>query len=180
MIPSIVLSKIIRESIDSITGINGLSIDAKQLDAPRPTGNYATVDVSDDRANGWEEVELLDNNLDPDIAGIYSGYREITFSINFFRSGAVDLARASRTGFVRESISEAFKAGKIGLLSRSEVREISLALENGYEERAQFDLTISAVGTDTEILRSVEVVSIELRSQYRNVEHIAQIEVNKP
>ena len=98
-------------------------------------------------------------------------------SVSFYRNNAIDNATKSRTGLVRESIQELFRAAKLGLTRRSEVREISEALENGWEERAQFDIVLSAVGTDADIVRSIEAVDIAGEFQIRGLKYNFIIEV---
>ena len=112
-----------------------------------------------------EQRTLEDNLGDSDITENISGLREIMFSFGFYRDGARDNARFARTRLVRESAQELFRAAGVGLTSRSEIREISEALENGWEERAQFDIVLSAVGTDSDIIKSIQSVDMGLELQ---------------
>ena len=63
------------------------------------------------------------------------------------------------------------------MVRRSEVREISESLENGWEERAQFDIVLSAVGTDTDIVRSILTIDIAGEFQSRGLKYNFTIEV---
>ena len=87
-------------------------------------------------------------------------------SINFFRESAGDNARLVRTALVRESIQSLFRTAKIGLATRSEVRELSDELENGWEERFQFDITLSLIGDDAEIVTSI--CSADLSGEFQS------------
>lgn len=154
------LFDIIRIAINTIVDIDGFTIKAKQ-DANRPRGAYADINLTTITRVGLEEEVQVDRDEDPDIDSTVEGYRELLFSINFYREGAKNHAMAVQTGLVRNSILEAFRAADLGLVTRSEVRDISESLENGWEERAQFDLIMSAIGTDDDIIRSIQIVNIE-------------------
>lgn len=171
------LNKLLRDTMNLILGISGYAIAAKQ-DAPRPAGSYGDVDFVIDTGLGIEQHTLTDQS-DPDLDIIedIQGLREITMSIGFYRDNAIDNARKVRTGLIRESIQELFRGAGVGLATRSEVREISEPLENGWEERAQFDIVLSAVGSDTDIIRSILSVNIEGEFQARGLVYNFDIEV---
>ena len=154
------LNKLVRDIINDVLIIPGYTIKAKQ-NAPRPTGSYADVDFLTDTGIGWEQRNKVDNIADPDITESISGARQISLSIGFYRTNSMDNARSVRTAFFRQSVIEILSASGIGLVSRSQVRDISEPLENGWEERAQFDIVLSAVGTDVSIVRSILTVSID-------------------
>ncbi len=164
MTPIDTINKFLRDVVNLIIVDTDYTIKAKQSGAPRPTGSYADVDMVTDRSIGWEQHELKDNTGDNDITDTISGVREITMSINFYRDSALDNARKVRIALVRNSIQELFNAADLGLLLRSEVREISEPLENGWEERAQFDIGLSAVGSDSDIIKSI--LSVDMTGQY--------------
>ena len=91
---------------------------------------------------------------------------------------ALDNARKVRTGFSRQTVYEAFYLAGLGLVNRSEVRDISEVLESKWEQRAQFDLTISAVGTDTELIKSINSVTIAGDFETKGESIPINIEVN--
>lgn len=171
------LNKLIRDSIDLILGVPGYSIRAKQPNAPRPLGSYADVHILTDIGRGWEEKTLKDRTADVDIDETIQGSRDIMFSINFFRSGAIDNARKVRTALVRESVQNLFNKAKVGLIARSEVRDLSEVISNTWEERSHFDLTINAIGTDQDIVRSILTVDIVGEFQARGIQYPIDIEV---
>ncbi len=171
------INKLIRDTIDLLLLSPGFSIKAKQKDAPRPINAYADVDFVNDTGIGWEQRQLVNNGGDPDLTETLQGAREIMMSVNFYRSNAIDNARKVRIGLIRESIQSLFSAGGIGLTRRSEVREISEPLESGFEERSQFDIVLSAVGTDSDIVRSIESLDIAGEFQSRNLQFNFNIEV---
>lgn len=178
MILSEAINKLIRDVTDLLLSSPDYTIKAKQKDSPRPSGSYADVDFVSDINIGLEQREL-ENNIDPDLdlTETISGLREIMMSINFYRDDAIDNARSVRTGLIRESIQTLFRAAGIGLVRRSEVREISEPLEDGWEKRAQFDLVLSAVGTDTDIIRAILSVNIAGEFQHRGLKYNFNIEV---
>jgi hypothetical protein len=157
------INELVRDLINTILNKEDFAILAKD-NGLRPIEAYADVDIMIDTAIGWESKILDNRQVDPDIDQTIEGAREIMVSIGFYRDDeddtAMDNARRTRTGFMRETSLAALRAVNMGLTSRSEVRDISEVLEAEWEKRAQFDLTLSAIGTDAEILRSIESGSI--------------------
>jgi len=153
------LNKAVRDIVNAIISPN-FAIKAKQ-NAPRPTTSYASVDTMISSSVGIEELKMTDRIIDPDIDSRRTGYREVMFSLQFYRDNAFDNATLTKIGFTRNSILETLRAADLGLATRSEVRDISEQLENGWEERAQFDLVLSAIGTDNDIITSIENVVMD-------------------
>lgn len=178
MTPEATLNEFIRSVVNLILGESAYAYAAKQPgNPPRPRGAYASVDFTMDINIGTENRTLENNISDDDLTETIRGLREITMSVNFFRDLANDNARKVRTGLIRESVQDLFKASQLGLVSRSDVREISEPLENGWEERAQLDIVLSAVGTDTDIIRSILAVDISGEFQARGLIYNFSIEV---
>lgn len=171
------LNKLLRDTINLLLETPDYTIAAKQKDAPRPTGAYADVDYTSGIDLGWEQRISVDNVGDDDVTENISGMREITMSANFYRDGAIDNARSVRTGLVRQSIQDLFSAAGVGLIRRSEVRKISEPLENGWEERAQLDIVLNAVGTDADIVRSILSVDMAGVYEFRGLQYNFNIEV---
>lgn len=171
------LNKLLRDVVDLVLGSPGYTIKAKQKDAPRPNKPYADVDLVSDTGLGQEQREFVNNDTDDDLTENITGMRQIMFSIGFYKDGSIDNARRVRTRSVRESIQAIFSASGVGLTSRSEVREISEPLENGWEERAQFDIVLSATGTDSDIVRSILSVDMPFEFQSRGLKYNSSIEV---
>jgi hypothetical protein len=171
------INKLIRDTVDLLLASPGYTIKAKQKDAPRPTGDYGDVDFVTDTGVGWEQFKYENRQQDSDLDGTSEGMREIMMSVSFYRDSSIDNARKVHQGLVRESVQSLFRAGGIGLIRRSEVRQISEALENGWEERAQLDVFLSAVGTDTDIVNSILAVDMAGEYQARGLIYNFNIEV---
>lgn len=170
------INQLIRHTVDDIVGNTGYSIRAKEKDALRPNEvSYADVDVLIDTTLGWEEKVISETDVEGGIEVNYSSLREIMVSVNFYRANAMDNARRTHVGLVRQSTISRFTASKIGLIRRSEVRQISESLENSWEERAQIDIFLSSVSSDSEIISCIEAISIS--ASHNAVQH--QIEINK-
>lgn len=171
------LNKLVRDAVDLLLEQPGYTIKAKQKGAPRPQGAYATVDFLAGESLGWEQRVFENNNLDPDLTEKISGLRNITMSINFYRDNAMDNSRKVRTALVRESIQSLFSQAGVGLVSRSEVRDLDEPLQDGWEQRSEFDLVLNTVGTDSDVVRSVMAVDIVSEFQARGLKYNFNIEV---
>lgn len=153
------VNKLVRGLINSIVGVQEYAIPAEE-DFPRPSGNYASVNTNYIKQLGWDVSELEDRTEDLDINNTITGLREIMLSINFYREGAKTDAHKFHIGLIRNSTIETLQAANLELSRRTEVRNISEKLENGWEKRAQLDLFLTTLVTDNEIIRSIESISI--------------------
>lgn len=176
MIAEEVINKFIRDVINLVLVTSGFAIRGKP-NSPRPKGDYAIVEFMSDTGLGWEQQQVVNRGGDDDLDETIEGLRELMFSISFYRDESIDNARNVRTRFVRESVQTLLKAASLGLIRRSEVRSFSEPLENGWETRAQFDLFLSAVGSDTDIVRSILAVDIAGEFQARGLVYNFTIEV---
>lgn len=171
------INKLIRDIVNMVLGIPNYAIAAKQ-NAPRPNVPYCDVDLITDTGTGWDIIEYEDRTEDLDINENIYGQRQLGISLGFYFEGAKDNARKVRTALVRESVSSMFRVANIGLATRSEVRDTSEALENGWEKRAQFDIVLNTVGTDTDIITSIQQLNISSEFQTRGKSIPINIEVN--
>lgn len=171
------INKFLRDTVDLLLNSPGYTIKAKQKDAPRPTGNYGDVDFVSDTGVGWEQFESKNRTGDPDLDFTSKGMRQIMMSINFYRGNAIDNARKVHIGITRESVQALFRQAGLGLIRRSEVREVSEPLENGWEDRAQFDIFLSAVGVDVDLVKSICSVDMAVEFQSRGLIYTFNIEV---
>lgn len=177
MILTETINKLLRDVINLLLSTPDYTIAAKQKDAPRPTGAYADVDYTSSRNLGWEQRTFENNMGDDDMTENIEGMREIMFSINFYRDSAHDNARQVYIGFIRESIQSLFSAAGVGFTRRSDIREIDEALENGWEERAQFDIFLNIIGTDSDVVKSILSVDMASEYQFRGMIYNSNIEV---
>lgn len=169
------LNKAVRDIVNLIIGA-GFAIKANQ-NGPRPAHPHCSVHTMAINSIGIEEQILTNRMADPDIDSRREGYREIMFSLNFYFANALNNAEQVKIGLTRNLILEFLRAADLGLANRSEVRAMSEALENGFEERAQFDFVLSAVGTDDDIITSIEAVDISGDFQTRGISIPVTIEV---
>ena len=169
------LNKAVRDIVNLIIEAD-FAIKAQEQGG-RPTSSYCSVNTTTIKSIGIEEQVLTDRTEDPDVDSRRSGYREIMFSLNFYFDDAMTNAEKVKIGLTRNSILEFLYAADLGLTTRSEVRDLSEVLENGWEERAQLDFVLSAVGTDDDIITSIETVSISGEFQTRGTTIPITIEV---
>ena len=153
------LNKLIRDTVNTIIGLPEYTIKAKQKDAPRPSDPYASVDYVTGTRVGWSDKKYTESGTEDLQQSIESPVNSV-FSIDFFKDGARQNAEIVRAAMERDSIINFFAAEKVGILSFSEVREISEPLESGWEIRAQFDLTLNHVVEDVSIIERIKSVEI--------------------
>ena len=171
------LNKLVRDAVDLLLEEPGYTIKAKQKGAPRPQGAYASVDFLTSESIGWEQRIFENNQQGVDLTETISGLRNITLSINFYRGNAMDDSRKVRTALIRESIQSLFSSAGVGLVSRSEVRDLDEPLDDGWEQRSEFDLVLNTVGTDSDIVKSILTADIAGEFQARGLEYNFNVEV---
>ena len=171
------INKLVRDVVNLVLETPGYTIKTKQEGAPRPQGAYAVVDFLASESLGWEQRIFKDNVDNLDVTEYISGLRNITMSINFYRANAMDNSRKVRIGLVRESIQSLFSSAGVGLVSRSEVRDIDSPTDDGWEERSQFDLVLNTVATDQDIVRSIQAIDMASEFQYRGLKYNFNTEV---
>lgn len=170
MTVELTINKFIRDNINLILNISEFAILGKQ-NAPRPTSAYATVSFLNMSTVGTKSTDLVNNPSDLDLTETIKQYREYTFSVNFYRLNAIANSELIRLGFERESIRNLFYTANLGLTRISEIRDLSDILESKFEERSQMDITISALGLDSQIIKSIQSVDIAAEYQARNLRY---------
>ena len=153
------INKIVREYVNTVLQLNIYAIKGKQPGAPRPTGPYCDIVLVTDTPLATEERSFENNLGDDDLTETITGIRELMLSLSFYREGAIDNARGCNIALSRSSVSSLFSSAGLGILRKSAVREIFEPFESSWEERAQFDIYISVVGSDVDIVRSIMTVS---------------------
>lgn len=171
------VNSLLRTVINAIIDVSGFAIRANQQNAPRPTGAYADVNLISDVNVGWERSKFT-NRDDGDLDQSIKGFRNLTYNLGFYRDNAIDNCRLVRTALNRETIQDLFRAANVGVGFRSQVRNIPQTLEDTWEERAQFDLTVNIIGEDADIVTTIESVIIDYESQQCGNTYISTIEVN--
>ncbi len=154
------LNKLVRDSINRITGIDGFAIRANQ-NAPRPKGTHATVGITSVSGVAWEQSEYIYDDQNDTLDQNISTPRTVLITINVYRSNARIMAENIRTGFVRQSILEFLGAGGTGLSTRSPVTSTTEALESGWEDRATFSVSLNIVVTDTDSVQFIESANMQ-------------------
>jgi hypothetical protein len=188
MILESALNKFMRDLINSILDYPDFAIEAKD-NGPRPLGPYASVDVMIIKSIGHDHKKLA-NESASQVRETIEGYREVNFSIGFYRDGntttsvgqefsALDNARFVNTGLMRPSSLAAFRASNMGLVLSSDVRDISELLDGSvWEKRGHFDLTLSAMGSDAQVVDAIDAITISGVFETRGTIIPISVEVN--
>lgn len=86
----------------------------------------------------------------------------VMYSINIIGKNSILMANRTIPVFSMNSIVNELKLLNIGILQISAVRAVPVAIDGGYEERAQFDLFVSQSTIVKEQLNAVNSVEIQL------------------
>lgn len=88
------------------------------------------------------------------------GHRRVTVSVNVYGEGAVGLAERVGEWLERYDVNEAFEDVGIALQGRAQVRDMARLLDTHHEPRAQFDFTLAAVGSSSELVGWIETIEL--------------------
>lgn len=86
----------------------------------------------------------------------------VMYSVQLIGKDSILMANRSVPVFKMNSVVNELKRLNIGILSISPVRAVPIAIDGGYEERAQFDLFVSQYTIVKEQLNAVNSVEIQL------------------
>jgi hypothetical protein len=171
------INKFIRDMINLILESPDFAIKAKQKGARKPKQAFADVDIISTSLLSWEEIKYTNRVEDDDLDWQSSSSNEIVVSVGFHKDNAADNAKKVHQGLIRESVQSLFRQGNLALIRRSEVRDVSNTLENGWEDRSQFDIFLNVVRTDSDIVKSIMSLDIASEFQSRGLTYNFNIEV---
>ena len=161
--------------------VGQLCIIAEQPNAPRPKAPtaYGTVHLFNSLGFGWDAVAHA-NQADPavDLIETIQGNRMLSFSFNFYRGEAFDVAEKFRTLLFSEYSAEFLKSSGLGLSARSAVRDLSTEISKNWEERAQLDVDFHVINVETLITRSIQSAEIEANFQSSGLSASETITIN--
>jgi hypothetical protein len=154
---NILIQKVIREKLPT----GSVVLRAKQ-NAPRPDADlWASVNVLTFVSEGWEEY--FDENAPlQDLNRHHTAMIRSLISVNLFGLGARQWLTQVRMYFVQEKQRALFASEGVGIIRRTDVRDLSHIRHADFEERAQFDIEVYHHFEDTpEEVMGVEAVRIE-------------------
>ena len=149
--------------ISLLTGLDESVIMRSKQNSPAPLGNYCSLVYVTDTADGladttFEEIEGFDNILNATLAS----RRLYTFSVQFYRDGALDLAKRFMLG-IESPESQIFQ--QTGLFIVSAIRSITeaaIVISQNYEERAILSLDILVQEKLTQEVNKIRQIDIDV------------------
>ena len=120
-------------------------------------GTYATVLQVTSQNNGTSVK--FDGDTETEFA---ETQYTVMYSVNVIGKNSILMANRTLPVFSMNSIINELKSLNIGILQISAVRAVPVAIDGGYEERAQFDLFVSQSTIVKEQLNAVNSVEIQL------------------
>lgn len=142
----------------------------------RPNYPYCVMNIINMPRIGLESVEYKKNN-EYDLVSTIKQIYTIIVSLNFYKKYSMQSANDVYSGFIKESSSDIMYEYNLGLASRSAIRNLSEKLDDGYEERAQFDVTYNVIKTDHEVIPVIKSVGIDYKLEAGNDVLTGKIEV---
>lgn len=112
--------------------------------APRPAGHYATVGINNMLQVGFGEFKDADA-IDGDLDRSFDTLFDINVGVNFFRPDATYSAALLSGGLVTPQVTDLWNAQGVGLVTRSNIRDLTQIVNSSFEDRAQLDITMQAL-----------------------------------
>lgn len=159
------INEYIREALELIINDKEYLVIKADQNSPRKTLPYCTVKIMASRPNSWEEFSHKDiNETESEVTS--KVMRSILVAFNFFKNGTDEhdpfyVAGLCRQALNRNTISSKLNSDGLGLATRSQVKNMTFELDNGFEERANFTATFNFVDTDSEIITTISTVEVE-------------------
>ena len=145
-----VLERAVRNYVGAGSGLNpDTLVIPGQSKGPAPKEAYATVVLIDETADGteWTRHVRAGTAEAPTVDATVSESVTVSWSVQFFRRGARDLARTFRVWAQSPlGIAEAARRG-LTFYRTSGVRELDTVVSEAWEERAGLDLYLGYVAT---------------------------------
>ena len=154
------INKAVRDCIVLIADDNEYTVIKAFQDAPRPSGQYASVHIGNTKKIGNPNVVRGTDKTIIDLPTELQNAYEVYVDVNFYRSGSFNMAQKVHDALWRDSVLEILASAGIGLGKYNEVKNLPTPLQSGWEERAMFDLTLHVVSSDSETVTSLESASV--------------------
>ncbi|MEE9451376.1 MAG: hypothetical protein V3V61_01305 [Gammaproteobacteria bacterium] len=157
---------IITELVDYIelaTALPRAQIIRGNQNAPSPTDTYCSVLYVTDTAVGTTNIQLDDNTLDEDkLDYMMRAKRHYSFSVQFYRDGATDLAKAFLM-FGQTPAGLEFQQTSVFTIRIIEsITEAASVISQNYEERAALTLELIINEKQDIVINRVAEVTINL------------------
>jgi hypothetical protein len=161
------INTIIRNIIRTELGL--LEHQVMPANTNQPTGDepFVTVLIASIDGIGWDDVNIKDAPA-LTVTETGQGFRVMTVSVQFFRTGALTFAERLRAKLQLNSAYEKFALNGLGLLSKSAVRVLSAVPNTLWEERAQIDLSISIISKETNIIDTYGEFPLSISTESSN------------
>lgn len=157
------LNEYIREALELIIDDSSYLVIKADQNSPRKNQPYCTVKVISSRPASLEEDDYLDSGETSTLLSS-KAMRSVLVSFNYFKNGAEKhdpfyVAGLCRQALNRFSITSMLIENGLGLATRSQVRNMTFELDNGFEERANFTATFNFVDEDSEITTTINTAN---------------------
>lgn len=160
------LEDAIHDYVAAATGLDGDKVLIGQGDIPSPNEPYATVIERKSDRHGTPSTRYSDND---DITKSNYEARQwswASFSINFFRAGAHDLARALRSYEYNPAGQLILEQNSVVFQNMSDVRNLSAVQSGKFEQRAQVDLEVQFIEVSTVAVNSLDSAEITIEAGF--------------
>ena len=145
--------------------------------APRPTGDYVSINVRSILPVG-EPDSVRTLNYQTDEVTITRGtLSEVSVSINVYRDGSFEYGQQLYDSLNKTTVIEALFAGGLGLHNHSDLRDAPEIVDAMWEERAQFDIKFYCRYTSNETIETIR--NIEFTNEIDDSEVTTDVEYNK-
>ena len=127
--------------------------------APKPTGQFALVNLVQNTALGHCESDLERQGNDS-IKAEYSQVYNLMVSVNVFRDDAFSKVVALRDSICKITVKDDLWAAGLAFATTSDVRDIPDVTDKNWEERAQIDFFFHVRSLTSEIINEIKKVEI--------------------
>lgn len=144
---------------------SGLDFDTQVIPGndthPAPNGSYASVLEITDIGSGIDSEVATEGPDDEHVTLKHSGRRVITYSVQFYRTGAADYAKGL-IGYASTSTGQIWLAeNSLTWVIAGTVQSLDSIMGSKFEIRRAVDITLRYQSTSEEIINSIGTVDID-------------------
>jgi hypothetical protein len=162
---TIELNRYIRSVVRLCTNLGADAVRPANQDGPTSGDLFATVLLMQENERGWAEVsqENIDGDPQERIKEKATAQIRFTASIQFFRTGALDVARKLKNRIQMTDAQDLLTQYGLGLVTMSDIRNLTAVENEISEERGQLDIDFHLINEEETIVNTFGVFPIDVK-----------------
>lgn len=161
MIDTELVNRNLRTLIRTLYQMPASSVRLATQNAPVGADALASVQFMSLKLDGAAGEILSNVALSNDVASLKYGQATVAFSVQFFREAAYNRAATLELALQSQQAIDFMRANNMGFYRASAARDLSALVDSEWEQRAQIDIEVFVIVTDTRNLATYGTFPLE-------------------